>query len=362
MRVLMLCRATPYLPTHERARRPAAHLIAELAGRHALAVIAPPGCGDTPVQRAWVASRVTRFTQPAPGPWRHPLTGAAGAGLLAMRAAALRAIWEWRPDVVHLDGGVLAPLAATLPVPAVIADRAAAIAPRDRRLFAACVVSSEDDRRILAAHVPFDRIDVIPPGVDESRYELRRAGERARLIFAGHLDWPAHLDAARRLARRILPRVRRALPGAELVLVGAGAAGERRALAALPGVRVAGAVADLRPSLWSAAVTVIPAEAGPGVDAAVLESMALGTPVVAARRALAGLAHLLPGHHALVAETDAELVEAVLVILREPVVAATLAANARSVVARHYSWSAIARCYESLWARTADGGATAVAA
>jgi len=244
----------------------------------------------------------------------------------------------------------------------VLADRAAAIAPHDRPLAAAYVVPSEDDRRILATQVPFDRIDVIPPGVDESRYEFRRTGERARLIFAGHLDWPAHLDAARRLARHLLPRVRRARPGAELLLVGGGAVGERRALAALAGVRVAGAVADLRPSFWSATVTVIPAEAGPGVDAAVLESMALGTPVIAARRTLAGLAHLLPGHHALVAETDAEIVEAVLLTLSEPVVAATLAANARAVVARHYSWNAIARGYESLWARTADGAATAVAA
>jgi glycosyltransferase involved in cell wall biosynthesis len=181
------------------------------------------------------------------------------------------------------------------------------------------------------------------------------------MIFAGSLAWPAHVEAARRLARRVLPRVRRALPRSELLLVGGGALGERRALAALPGVRVVGAAADLRPSLWSAAVTVIPAEAGPGVDAAVLESMALGTLVVAARRALAGLAHLLPGHHARVAETDGELVEAVLLTLRESAVAATLAANARTVVERHYSWAAIARCYDSLWARTADGLPAAVA-
>jgi glycosyltransferase involved in cell wall biosynthesis len=98
------------------------------------------------------------------------------------------------------------------------------------------------------------------------------------------------------------------------------------------------------------------------VDAAVLESMALGTPVVAARRALAGLTHLLPGHHALAAETDGELVDAVLLTLQEPVVAATLAANARTVVERQYTWGAIARGYESLWARTADAGSAAVAA
>jgi len=362
MRVLMLSRTTPYLPTHERARRAPAHLLEQLSRRHAFALVAPAGRAETPVQRAWAAGRVRRFTQPPAGPWHSSLTGAPGDGLGAMRTAALRMVREWAPDVVHLDGAALAPLAASLPVPAVLAGRAGATAPRWWRAPAAWVVTSEDERQTLAEHVPFGRIDVIPPGLDEARYEFRRGGESARLIFAGNLAWPAHLAAARRLAQRVLPRVRRMLPRTELSLVGGGAPNELRALAALPGVRVAGAVSDLRPSLWTAAVTVVPSEAGPGVDAAMLESMALGTPVVAARRALAGLTHLLPGHHALVADTDGELVDALLLILREPVVAATLAANARTVIERQYTWSAIARCYESLWARTADAGLAEVAA
>jgi glycosyltransferase involved in cell wall biosynthesis len=362
MRVLMCSRTTPYLPTHERARVAPAHLLEQLSGRHAFALVAPAGRAETPAQRAWAAARVTRLTQPPDGPWRASLTGAPGDGLGAMRAAALRIVHEWAPDVVHLDGAALAPLASMLPVPAVIAGRAVAPAPRWRRPPAAWVVTSESERQRLAEHVPFGRIEVIPPGLDETRHEFRRTGESARLIFAGNLAWPTHLDAARRLARRVLPRIRRTLPRAELLLVGGGARAELRTLAELPGVRVAGAVNDLRPSLWSAAVSVVVAEAGPGVDAGVLESMAVGTPVVAARSALAGLTHLLPGHHALVASTDTELVDAVLLVLREPVVAATLAANARAVIERQYSWRTIARCYESLWARTADGGSTAVAA
>ncbi|HET7341033.1 MAG TPA: glycosyltransferase, partial [Methylomirabilota bacterium] len=88
---------------------------------------------------------------------------------------------------------------------------------------------------------------------------------------------------------------------------------------------------------------------------------ALGTPVVAARRCLSGLTHVLPGHHLLPAESDEELAEAALLVLREPVVAATLAANARQLVERRYTWMAIARSWESLWARTADLAAPAAA-
>jgi glycosyltransferase involved in cell wall biosynthesis len=113
--------------------------------------------------------------------------------------------------------------------------------------------------------------------------------------------------------------------------------------------------------MWSASVALVPAEAAPGVEAATLEAMALGTPVVAAGRSISGLAHVLPGHHLLLAESDAEMAEAALLVLREPVVSATLAANARQLVERRYTWSAIARSYASLWARAADG-APAVAA
>jgi glycosyltransferase involved in cell wall biosynthesis len=224
------------------------------------------------------------------------------------------------------------------------------------------VVASEDDRRTLAERVPYDRVELIPPGIDEARYERRQGGERARMLFAGNLAWPAHHDAARRLATRVLPRVRRAVPGAELVVAGGGPTRALRALAALPGVRVAGATPDLRPSLWSATVVLVPAEAGPAVDAGILEAMAVGTPVVAAPRCLSGLDHLLAGQHLLIAQDDAEMAETAVLVMRKPVVAATLAANARHVVERCYTWSAVARAWESLWARTADTPATVAAA
>jgi polysaccharide biosynthesis protein PslH len=391
MRVLMLATATPYLPTHERTRLAAAQLLAHLGARHAVAVLAPEAPGETPGQRAWPAG-VAAWTRSVPaGRWRHPLSSTPAEGVAALRDAALRAVADWAPDLVHAESALLAPLAGSLPVPLVLSCRESGVrrarearrlarAPHDwmrahfeerietdwdRRWLPAvdaCVVASEHDRQTLAERMPYERIDVIPPGVDEQRYEVRRGGEPARLVFAGNLAWPSHVEAARRLATRVLPRVRRVLPGAELLVAGAGPLGVLRALAALPGVRVAGGTPDLRPSLWSAAVTLIPAEAAPAIDAAILESMAVGTPVVAARRCLSGLDHLLPGHHLIAAEDDAEMAEAAVLVMREPVVAATVVASARQVIERRHTWKAVARSWESLWARAADTPPLAAAA
>jgi glycosyltransferase involved in cell wall biosynthesis len=62
------------------------------------------------------------------------------------------------------------------------------------------------------------------------------------------------------------------------------------------------------------------------------------------------------------AEGDAEMADAAVHVMREPVVAATLSANARQLVERRYTWAAVARSWESLWLRTADIPASAIAA
>jgi len=383
MRVLMLTQTTPYLPTHDRARMVPAYLLAHLAERHSIALIAPDRRGDTPAQQAWAASLVALARRAPVNRWRQSVTGAPGDGVAAFRKAALETVAAWAPDVVHLEGALLAPLAGALPVPVVLGCRESAVrrAREARRLARApgewmraqfeergamewearwlraaraCVVGSEDDRQVLAERVPLERVEVIPGGVDETRYDFRRAPEGKRIVFAGNLAWPTHLEAARRLATRVVPLVRRTLPQAELLVIGGGPLTALRSLAQAPGVRVAGISSDLRPGLRSAAVALVPSETGPGVDAAVLEAMALGTPVVAGARSLSGLAHVLPGHHLLVADSDAEIAEAALLVLREPVVSETLATNARQLIERHYTWAAVARAYASLWARAAD--------
>ena len=382
----MLTQRAPYLPSHDRGRLVAANLLSQL-GRHVVAVVTVSEPGDTAVQRAWPSALAERVVRVPAGRGRLGLTGG-GDRLASLRAAANQTAAEFAPDVIHVEGAGLAPRAGDIRAPIVVGVRDSGVrrardAQRHARTAAAwirarldervatawerrwlpvahaCVVATEPDRAALAERVAAGAVEVIPPGVDEDRYVFRRAAETARMVFAGHLGWPAHLAAARRLATAVLPRIRRALPHAELLLIGSGPEAALRSLATVPGVRVAGAATDLRPGLWSATLALLPAEAGPALDAAALEAMALGTPVVAARECLAGLGHVLPGHHVAVADTELELAEAALLVLREPVVAATLAANARQLVERHYTWAAIARRYEALWTRAAEGAAVA---
>jgi glycosyltransferase involved in cell wall biosynthesis len=214
------------------------------------------------------------------------------------------------------------------------------------------VVESEDDRRALAEHVALERVEVIPAGIDGVKHIYRRSGEPWRLVFTGDLSAPRDVEAARRLAGAILPRVRRDVPRAELLLAGTdGTADAARALAALPGVRVSGSLGDLRASVWGAAVYVSPLDAGFGRTARLLEPMALGTPVVASRPTLSGLPGVVAGEHVLSAESDEEFANAIRRLLREPLLANTLAPNARQLIERRFTWRTVAERYETLYAR-----------
>jgi glycosyltransferase involved in cell wall biosynthesis len=391
VRILIVSPTLPYLPCHDAARLLPANLLVHLGDRHTLALVAATAPGDTPPQRRWAASLVEHAEIVTARRWREPITGAPGPGLAALEAAVVRAIERFGPDVVHLEGGLLAPLAGMREVPTVLAAHGSgALDAREarrvtrrpwrrirarlrerretaweRRWFtaaAACVVGSDDDRQELTRHLPAEAVRVIPAGIDARQYAFRTTGEPGRLVFTGALDRPRDAEAARRLATRILPLVRRLHPRAELLIVGGSPPSAIRALGALPGVRVTGLAPDRRMSVWSAAVYMSPLAAGFGAKERLLEAMALGTPIVASHRSLSGLAEVLPGHHVLTAETNDEFAVAALELMREPIVAQTIARNARALVERRYTWPAIVRRYDALYTQVPEAARPAVRA
>jgi glycosyltransferase involved in cell wall biosynthesis len=151
----------------------------------------------------------------------------------------------------------------------------------------------------------------------------------------------------------VLPLIRRTLPRAELLLVGTAPTKWARRFAEVAGVRVLAPVADVRPSVWSAAVCVSPL-AGGGARSLLVPAMALGTPVVTSPAGLAAVCDsVVDGQHVLVAQTDQAFADAVVTVLGNRVLANTLARNARDLVERRYHWDAITAQHEAVFARVA---------
>ncbi|HLL69248.1 MAG TPA: glycosyltransferase family 4 protein [Micromonosporaceae bacterium] len=154
-----------------------------------------------------------------------------------------------------------------------------------------------------------------------------------RILLPGLFVWQPNIDAARRLVREILPLVRREYPAAQVWLAGLHT-GQLDDLAQ-DGVRIFGPVPDMRPLVRAADVVAVPLRLGSGTRLKILESFALGTPVVSTSLGAEGL-DAANGRHLRVADDSADFAGAVLSLLRDPAAARQLAANARELVGRRY--------------------------
>jgi sugar transferase (PEP-CTERM/EpsH1 system associated) len=239
-----------------------------------------------------------------------------------------------------VEGGLAAPF---------LAREAARLVHAEAALVARggpCLVVSARERAALGDP---RNVLVVPNGVDTAVFPYSPDGRpAARLVFAGNLGYFPNVDAAVWLAREVMPRVRAAVPGAELRLVGARPARRVRALAALPGVSLAAAVPAMAPELAAASLAVIPLRAGSGLQNKVLEALATGTPVVTTARATEGL-DVRPGEHLLVADDAAGLADAAIALLRDPGRARALAREGRALVERRYRWEDSAAGVEAAW-------------
>ena len=180
------------------------------------------------------------------------------------------------------------------------------------------------------------------------------------------MDYYPNQQAIRHFVDDILPKVQAKRPATRLLVVGANPPAAIRELGRRPGVTVTGTVADVRDHVRRAALTVAPLAIARGVQNKILESMALGVPVVASPVAAKGVDATAPAH-LLVAADDATFAASVLDLLADPAHRRQLAeAGRRQVIAAH-SWAASMKRLDQIIERTvtrfapgavAVGGAT----
>lgn len=184
---------------------------------------------------------------------------------------------------------------ARFPMAAVFAREARRLTTFEQRALDAAeagVVISEIERGLLSTQIPewAGKLSVVGNGVDLDYFApAPGTGDGRSIVFCGRMDYQANVDGAVWFAREIFPRVLWGRPDAVFRIVGACPTAAVRALSALAGVEVTGAVPDVRPYLREAAVVVAPLRIARGIQNKVLEAMASARPTVVTPQALEGI-------------------------------------------------------------------------
>lgn len=191
-----------------------------------------------------------------------------------------------------------------------------------------------------------ERLVVIENGVDPAYFGFARRDvfpPPPTVVFAAAMGYPPNEDAAWRLVRHIMPRVRRSR-AARLALVGQQPADGLRREHDGEQTIVTGEVEDVRAHLAEASVACVPLRFGSGTKIKVLEAMSAGVPVVCSTVAAEGLG-IVHEEHALVADSDEALAANITRVLGDRALAARLSATGRSLIEARYAWD---RCLSPL--------------
>ncbi len=186
-------------------------------------------------------------------------------------------------------------------------------------------------------------ISVIPIAVDTHEIQpVPRRTDSHNILTMGTLYYPPNADGIRWFLQEVLPLVRKKMPDVTITIIGKNPPKDFVRLAEDPksGVSVTGFVEELDPYFAKSALMVIPVRAGGGMRVRILEAFARAMPVVTTTIGLEGI-DAQPGTDVLVADTPADFADAVLRLMQDQSLQASLASNGRQLVESRYDWQVV---------------------
>jgi glycosyltransferase involved in cell wall biosynthesis len=216
---------------------------------------------------------------------------------------------------------------------------------------------SEEERDVARQLLPAARVVVVPNGVHaRDTADHATAPVPGSMIYAGSPTFVLNREAVEWFAEHVLPLVAAVVPSCRLRVTGRND-GVVDALPRGPHIEYTGYLEDIAGAIASSAVSVVPLRRGGGTRLKVLESLALGTPVVSTTKGVEGL-DLIPGREVIVADTAEDFAAALLDLFADPGRRESLVSAGRVAVSERYDWQPIAARFTDLVGDVAKRAAT----
>lgn len=206
-------------------------------------------------------------------------------------------------------------------------------------IFDMCTATTRAEWESLRAYGVSTPSDWFPNGVDSEYFSPGiEPYDPDTISFVGRMDYYPNQQCMFDFCANMLPLVRLRRPQAKLLIVGADPSPAVRKLGDIQGVTVTGSVPDVRPYVRKSAAMVAPLSIARGTQNKILESMAMGVPVVASSVAAGGV-DAVHGEHFLVASTPQDHAACILKLMSDRSERARLSCAGRERMLTHHNWS-----------------------
>ncbi len=218
--------------------------------------------------------------------------------------------------------------------------------PCEQRIIAAfdrTFLVSEEEKAVLAAFGPVEKIEALSNGVDLDYFCPKKVSKdlyptaECKLVFSGAMDYWPNIEGAVWFAEKVFPSVKEVFPDAVFCIAGRNPADAVLALKKIPGVEVTGTVPDMRDHLATATICVVPLLIARGIQNKVLEGMAMEKPVIATCGAATGI-KAVDGQEIIVADGEMQMAKEITDLLKNTDRRLSIGIKAREYVEREHSW------------------------
>lgn len=207
-------------------------------------------------------------------------------------------------------------------------------------------ICSEIDKNFLLKKGIKQKIEILNNGFDTDYFKGDQNNyDKKRIIFTGNMPYYANSDAAMYFAKEIFPLILKHDDEIKFFIVGQYPPLKIKQLAN-KNIIVTGFVKDIKEQYLLSAVNVAPMRFGAGTLNKVIESIALGVPVVATSLAVAGLPKELE-RFVFVADTPTEFSKKVLEIMKNDKIRNEQMVEGKEVIKNLLSWNSIVQNFET---------------
>ncbi len=184
------------------------------------------------------------------------------------------------------------------------------------------------------------KVSVLANGIDtEEFYPITKQMNTSApvFLFTGVMDYLPNEDAVLWFVKSCWQQIITNWPEAKFLIAGMQPSQKIQQLAKLPGITVTGYVSDILPFYHQADIFIAPFRLARGVQNKILQAMACGLPVLTTSLGAEGIA-CSTGEHLLIANTEAEIIENISMLLTDEVLANKLSLAGPKLIQQKYSW------------------------